>query len=204
MNRRRGLVAALIVVAGLAVVLALALRSPGAGVPRPLTASTHARGLSLSIPRGFHDYPLHGDPTTPGVFGRVLTDFRLPAEHPRGWRSTIEWELARWDGAQWRFMAVKHHDYGPPSNGVALELEQTYGPGCIGPCPPPPVRLHLPLDPQQPWFQETLASGAPSYRWGYLRFRHELYYVMYWIGPDAPANDRDAVLRALGSIRPTT
>ena len=60
----------------------------------------------------------------------------------------------------------------------------------------------MPLSPSQPWYHERLATGAPGYRSGYLRFEHYVYYVRYWIGPDAPANDRAAVLRALRSIRP--
>jgi hypothetical protein len=135
------------------------------------------------------------------VIGHVLTNFRVPARHPRGWPSTIDWVLNRWAAAEAQFIAVKKHNYGPPSNDVALELKRAYGPwGHPG---PPPVRLHLPLDPNQPWSQQRIASGAPSYRDGYLRVHHELYYVMYWIGPDAPANDRAAVLRALRSIRPS-
>ena len=195
MNRRWGFAAAVVAIAGLAVGLALALRSsPRSDAARPLGAFTSAGRLGVSVPRGFHNYALPFDVYSPGPVGHVLTNFRVPAN------GSIDSVLTRWGAADERFMAVKHHDYGPPSNEVALELTRADGQACRFTCPP--VRLRLPLSASQPWSQERIASGAPSYRDGYLRFRHELYYVRYWIGPDAPANDRAAVLQALGSIGP--
>jgi hypothetical protein len=197
MNRRWGLAACVAVIAGLAVGLTLALRSsPGPGVPRPLTASTNVAGLSLSIPRGFSRYILHTDfyPHAP-VTGYALTDFRPPAH------KTIQMVFDRWGSADMRFMLVKNHDYGPSPDEVALEFQQTDARRCRFTCPP--VRLHLPLNPGQPWDEERPASGAAGYRSGFFRVHHAVYYAMYWIGPDAPTNDRVAALRALRSIRPT-
>ena len=129
----------------------------------------------------------------------MLTNFPVPAD------TTIERVLTRWSSAELKYVFVKNHNHGPPSNEVALELSQWYrdgnyqGPGRL---PPPPIRLHLPLSPNQPWDQERLPNGAPSFRSGELRFNGYVYFVKYWIGPAAPANDRAAVLRALRSIRP--
>jgi hypothetical protein len=69
--------------------------------------------------------------------------------------------------------------------------------------PDPPNLLHLPLTLGQPWFQEKLSDGKVGYTWGYLFVHGELYDLMYWSGPNAPATDRAAILRALRSIRPT-
>ena len=194
MSRRWVFAGALVAIAGLAVGLAFELRSPGPGVWRPLGASTSVAKLRVSTPRGFHNYPLPRDVYAAWAIGHVLTNFRVPTD------TTIDSVLRRWSNAQWKFAAVKNHNYGPPSTAVALELAPSPGPrfpdaGLI--------RLHLPLSPDQRWFQARLASGAPFYRYGLLRFHHRLYEVLYWIGPDAPANDRAAVLRALRSIRPT-
>jgi hypothetical protein len=181
-------------IVGLAFVVLLASVTGCGSSPE---SSASAGKLVFSPPRGLHDYRLDSrDVWSPGV-GHVLTNFPLPG------RRTVGWVLSWWAGASANFMAVKKHDHGPPSDEVALELVQLQGPfGCIGPCPPPRL-LHLPLSPDHgPWFQERLASGAPGYRYGYLRFRGDNYKVLYWIGADAPANDRAAVLHALRSIRP--
>jgi hypothetical protein len=129
----------------------------------------------------------------------VITNFGLPRN------TTIDNVLSRWAAAQSKYVAVRNHNYGPPSDEVLLELSQWYhnSPEYYPGRPPaPPPRLHLPLSPNQPWDQERLASGAPGYRSGEFLFHHYIYYVRYWIGADAPANDRAAVLGALHSIRP--
>lgn len=196
---RRWIAGGLVALAAVVGVLLLTLHSS--------QRSTH-ESLSLSNLGGLHEYAIRGNRGPggigPWVIGHVLTNFRLPAAaHRRLAPTGISWVLDRWRGARARFAAVKNHNYGPPSNQVALELTRAAVGGCIGPdCPLPPVRLHLPLRPDQPWTQERIASGARSYRDGYFRFDHRLYYVMYWLGPNAPANDRAAVLQALESIRP--
>lgn len=195
MKRRWVLAAGLAI---LAVVLALTLRwSPDPGVPRPLGANVSVGRLTLAIPLGFDSYsmPIAMGPGSP-LANRVVTNFRLPAH------KTIDRVFDRWSGARSKVNMVRNHNYGPPSDEVALRLDQITGDGCIGPCSPPSARLHLPLGPNQAWDQQRNASGAPSYRDGYLRFDRQLFYVMYWIGPAAPANDRAAVLAALHSIRP--
>jgi len=199
-NRRWGIAAALVVIVGFAGGLAFALRSsPDPGVPRPLGAPISVGKLRVSAPRGFHNYVLSGGVRAPGAIGHVLTNFQLPARHPSGWPSTIEWVLNRWSAAQSKNIALKNHNYGPPSNVVELLLTPSAGPRFPD---PRLIRLHLPLSPNQRWFPTRLASGAPFFRWGYLRFDHQFYEVLYWIGPDATANDRAAVLNALHSIRP--
>ena len=60
------------------------------------------------------------------------------------------------------------------------------------------VLLHDPQD-----FRDRFRPGTVSARWGSLGYRGWVYDVIYWIGRDAPANDRLAVVRALRSIRPT-
>ena len=120
---------------------------------------------------------------------------------------TIDDVLWRWGNARMRYAAVENHNYGPPANDVLLELTQSYQDGHWegpGPSLPPPVRLHLPLSPDQPWDVERLASGAPGYRSGLFQYHGYVYSVLYWIGPDAPAADKAAVLRALRSIRPAS
>ena len=189
MNRRWVLVVALVVIAGLAVGLAFALRSPGPGVPRPLGAPTYARDLSIAVPRGFYVYNLQaGGPHAPGVrpavVGHLLADFRPPPQ------TTIYKVLG--DGL--------------PLDEVAIELTLHTGPG---PGPEPPGNLHLPLSLNQRWFQDPRSyhdrfrSGTVSGRWGSFEYHGRMYDVIYWIGTHAPTNDRAAVLRALHSIRPT-
>ena len=184
MRRRRSVVALLITFAGLAVGLTFIFGSsgPGPGVPRPLTSSLRAGDLRVSVPRGLHSYEIFGGRligTRPPVVGHVLTDFRLSAH------VGIRRVFARWAAIQ---------GSGPPANEVALSLApgETLGPD----------RLHLPLTLNQPWSEEKLGNGAVGYRWGFFRFHDSDYEVMYWSGLAAPASDRDAILRALKSIRP--
>jgi hypothetical protein len=160
--------------------------SARSGGPRPLTSSTEVGEVSVSVPRGFYVYTLRGGiyraGTRPPVIGRVLTDFRLPAG------TSLASVLHQW--------AVSGD--GPPSDKVALELQQDFGAG------PGSNQLHLPLSPRQAWFRQHLANGTDAgYRYGDFRFDDLDYNVVYWSGPDAPPNDRVAVLRALRSIRPT-
>lgn len=194
LGRRPAAAVAVVALAGLAVTLAFALRSaPGPGVPHPLVGSARVGKLRVSIPRGFHVYTIGGErvvvgPRTP-VTGRVLTNFRLPTG------TTILDALY-----QWRLSGS-----GLPSNGVALNLEKF---GQMGPAPgiDDPGQLHLPLSVKQPWFQARSSNGrTDSFRGGTIAFNHEpyAYFVGYWIGPAAPANDRVAILRALRSIRPS-
>ncbi len=186
MRRRRSLVALLIAVTGLAAGLTLAFRSSAAGPGGSLALTTSARAgeLRVSVPNGFrrYDVPIGIGASHP-LIGRLLTDFRLPA-HTGIWSV-----LGRW----------AEPGLGPPANGVALKLQRWFSPGPVG---PGEDRLHLPLTLNQPWFDEKLNDGAVGYRWGYLRFHNAEYQVMYWSGPDAPAADRAAILRALESIRP--
>ena len=118
--------------------------------------------------------------TRPLVIGYVLTNFALPT----GLKAEDLW--TRWSAPG---------RPGPPANRVALELEpgETFG---------PMNSLQLPIAVSQHWYSEPLNSGALGYHWGFLRFHNADYQVTYWIGPDAPAADRAAVLRALKSIRP--
>ena len=189
MSRRWGIAAALTAIAGLVVGLAFALRSPGPGVPRPLGAPTYARDLSISVPRGFSVYNLQsGGPHAPGVrhavVGHLLTNFRDPPRTAMG--------------------NVLSH--GLSENEVAIELVLHTAPG---PGPSSPFNLHLPLSLHQRWFHDPqdfhdrFRPGTVSARWGSLGYRGWVYDVIYWIGRDAPANDRLAVVRALRSIRPT-
>jgi hypothetical protein len=185
MRRRRSLVALLLAFAGLAVCLTFIVRpsAPGPGAPRSLSSSERAGGLKISVPAGLRSYyvPIGIGASHP-LIGHLLTDVRLPA-HANIW--TV---LGRWG------------ESGPPANGVALKLQRWFSPGPVA--PPGADRLHLPLTLGQPWFQEKLKDGAVGYRWGYLTFHNVEYQVMYWSGPNAPAADRAAILRALGSIRP--
>jgi hypothetical protein len=179
MRRRRSLAALVLAVAGVAVGLSFALRSPsgGTGLPRPLTASVRAGELKVLVPQGFSRAAIHdGIGRPPPVSGYVLADYSLPAA-TSGWIFPAESD--------------------PPANRVGLELNVWYG---IGPAPSD--QLHLPLSLRQPWSKQKLTDGTAGYRWGFLRFRKMDYEVMYWSGPDAPANDRTAILRALESIRP--
>jgi hypothetical protein len=201
MNRRWALAAALVVIVSFAGGAALRVSAAHDGV-NPGQAFTPPLPLGVSVPSGFREYALHGDIRAPGVIGRVLTDFRVPPDWRIGDMRLPESMLLRWNNARDKYVAVKNHNYGPPSNVVALSFTKVYGPFCIGPCPPPSVRLHLPLDPNQPWDEARTASGRLSYRSGLFRFRRFLYAVTYWIGPDATKNDRAALLRALRSIRP--
>ena len=194
MNRRWGFAAGLVVIAALAVGLAFALRSS----PQPSSASVGR--LTLPVPRGLNSYPVPvwRGPGAPLAI-HVITNFRVPDD------TTIDRVLDRWSMAGLKYVFVENHNHGPPSDAVALELIQDYRDGhYVGPkfVPPPPVQLHLPLSPNQPWGQARLPNGAPSFRSGRFHFHGYVYFVKYWIGPDAPANDRDAVLRALRSIRP--
>lgn len=195
MSRSRGLAALAALTVAVGIGLAVALHSSAA------RASARVGHLVLPVPSGFNSYRV---PMRRGVGeqlgNRVITDFRVPDQAPPGWSSGIERMLSRWGAAQFKFMAVKHHDYGPPADGVALQLSWSDSQWCRFTCPPP--KLHLPLTQHQPWYQEHVASGARSYRWGELRFHGGVYYVMYWLGPNASAHDRAAVLRALRSIRP--
>ena len=115
------------------------------------------------------------------VIGHVLTNFQVPP------RMNIQRVLGHWATA------------GPSSSRVALKLERW---------PFTPVGpflsdwLHVPLTLQQSWAEQKLNDGRVGYRWGSLRFHNQLYVVTYWSGPQAPADDRSAVLRALKSIRP--
>ena len=180
MRRRRSLVALLIAFAGLAVGLTFVFRS-GPGVPRPLTSSARAGGLRVSVPPGLRSYDVPiGIGASHPLIGHVLTDVRLPAH------VDIYTVLGRWGKSG-------------PANGVWLKLQLWFPPGPIG---AGADRLHLPLTLGQPWFQDKLRDGRVSYRWGYLTFHNVEYQVMYWSGPNAPASDRAAVLRALESIRP--
>ncbi|MDX6480587.1 MAG: hypothetical protein QOG85_1097 [Gaiellaceae bacterium] len=193
MNRRRGIAAALVTTAGFAVGLAFALHSS------PDLPSATVGRLILPIPRGFNSYPrpVNRGPGSP-LASRVITNYPVPAD------TTIDRVLSHWAAADMKYVYVKNYNHGAPSFVVALELslDSPDGPGCIGPCPPPSVRLHLPLDPSQPWVQEQVANGDPSFRHGYFRFHGQLYSVVYWIGGDAQPSDRAALLSALRSIRP--
>jgi hypothetical protein len=82
---------------------------------------------------------------------------------------------------------------GPPANQVGLFVNEWFA---IGP-PPGNDRLRFPLGPRRRWIR--LANGMKV---GSVRFANMDYEVAYWVGPDAPANDRVALLRALRSIRP--
>jgi hypothetical protein len=172
-------VAALVSIIGLAVGVAFALR-PSAG-----ETAARAGHLTISVPRGFHDYAIRGGMYRTGtrapVIGHMLTDFRLPAD-------TTPWQM------QDRWAAL--HGNGPPRNRVALILEENW---VIGPIAD---KLHLPLTLGQPWSHETFANRPAGYRWGGVRFSNLDYEVVYWSGPSAPASDRKAVLEALRSIRP--
>jgi hypothetical protein len=182
MRRRRSLVVLVIAFAGLAVGLTLIFRS-GPGVPRPFTSSARPGELRVSVPPSLRSYDVPvGIGTRKPVIGHLLTDFRLPA-HVDIWRVLGHWATT-----------------GPAANGVALEVQLWLSPGPVGPVSV--RRLHLPLTLSQPWFEERLKDGAVGYRWGYLMFHHAEYQVLYWSGPDAPAADQAAVLRALKSIRP--
>ena len=171
--------AALIVLGGAGVALAVGLRSPSAQRPSVLRAGK----LSVSVPRGFSVYNIRGGHLLGArapVVGRVLTNFRLPA-HTTWLRVLDQWAAMRGNG--------------PPSDEVALILEpgETLGPD----------KLHLPLSLKQPWDREHFADrSVGGYRVGFLRFAASDYEVIYWSGTSAPERDRAAVLRALRSIRP--
>ena len=85
---------------------------------------------------------------------------------------------------------------GPPENRVGLSVDAYAGMG-----PPVIAKLHLPLTLDQPWNTYHLADGGVGARWGSFEYRGEEYGITYWSGPNAPAKDRAAVLRALRSIR---
>jgi hypothetical protein len=89
-----------------------------------------------------------------------------------------------------------HTTSGPLPNQVGLELQRFNDFAQV------PVRLHLPLSLNQPWFSER-CSVAVGCRYGLLRVSGRTYLVTYWSGPKAPAGDRAAILSALSSIRPT-
>ena len=179
MRRRRSLAALLIALAGLAVGLPLAWRSPaaGPGAPRLHTSSLRAGKLKVSVPQGFHGYAV-GDVIARRlrVTGQVVTDDGLPA----GADAFDVWGY--WSGVS-----------GPPATGVALGVRLAEGWGRY-----PREYLHLPLTLDQAgWFEQRLNDGVASYRYGFIRFHKEHYLVNYWSGPAAPARDRAAILRAL-------
>jgi hypothetical protein len=186
MRRRRSLVALVIVVAGLVVGLAFALRSsgPGSSGPLALTSSLRAGDLRVSLPQGFNTCDIRGGiyrvGTRPPLIGHVLANWHLPT------------------GSDcWKTLDYSAAVGGRPANGVALDLDVSFA---IGPVSD---GLHLPLTPgQHGWFTGKLANGAVGPRYGWFRFHNADYRVMYWIGPDASARDRDALVRALESIRP--
>ena len=134
------------------------------------------------MPPGFNRYTIRGGiglvHGLPPVSGYVLADYSPPAE-----TSGL--------GDMWPDGSA------PPANRVALELNIDWGIGSV-----PSGQLHLPLTLRQPWSKQKVNDGAAGYRWGFLRFRNMDYQVMYWSGPNAPATDRAAILRALKSIRP--
>jgi hypothetical protein len=177
MGRRGLFTAALVAIAALAVALALALRpSPGPGgpgVPQSLGGSLRVGKVSVSIPRGFYVY------TQRDGVGYVLTNYRVPASDVHD---------------NWVDVLIGN---GPPRNGVALQLNKDTLSG------PFSAQLQLPLNLNQRWYLARPAMFAAGVQSGYFQFDNQAYYVMYWIGPAAPPNDRAAVLRALRSIRPT-
>lgn len=61
-------------------------------------------------------------------------------------------------------------------------------------------RLHLPLDLDQSWWQDEVATG--THRWGLLHFRGQDYLIRIWIGRTASARARTALMHALASVRP--
>ena len=157
-------------------------------MPRPLGAPAYARDLSISVPRGFNVYNLgaggpHAPGARPAVVGHLLTNFHRPPQTAMG----------------------KVLSDGLSENEVAIELTLHTGPG---PGPGPPFNLRLPLSLHQRWFQDPqdfhdrFRPGTVSARWGFLGYRGRAYDVIYWIGRDAPTNDRVAVRRALRSIAP--
>jgi hypothetical protein len=189
MRGRRSFLALGLMLAGLAVGLTFALRSPAGGpvVSRPLTSSVNAAGVRVSVPRGFSTYPIRGSGPgrisgRPPLIGHGLADFAVPA-HVSIYGVFDKW--AALDGS------------GPPANVVALQISLNVNPG-----PDPATLLHLPLTLSQPWFHEKLSKGKVGYRWGSLFTNGEVYNLFYWSGSEAPANDRVAILRALESIRP--
>ena len=157
--------------------------STGHGAPRLVFSASRVGELRFSVPRGFNEYAVLA-PMAPAVAGHVLTDFSVtdPVKFEDVW--------GRW---------TPTYVSGPPLNRVALEL---FIPR-LG-LPPGAHRwLRMPLTFNEPgWQDEKLTDGSLGYRFGWFRFHHVGYQVLYWSGPDAPANDRAAVLRALKSIRP--
>ena len=87
----------------------------------------------------------------------------------------------------------------PPARRTALQVPRItpFGPA------EPFTRLHLPLSLDQPWQIARAGNGTTGYRYGAFRLHGQIYTVFVWNGPSAPPHDRSALLRALGSIRPT-
>ena len=164
----------------LAGVAVLALAGCGGGkeaTPCP-GASMHLGALRLTVPHGFKRYDLRGgiypEGTRPPVIGVVVTDYRLKAHSP-----------LRIHG----FVPVPPHE-----NRVILTLGRWFG---LGPEPPPGLRLPISLD--QHWVSRRFAHGTRRY--GFFRFRGQLYEVFFWAGRAAPTHDRKCVRQALMSIQ---
>jgi len=177
MGRRGRFTAALLATAAVAIALAFALRPSlgpgGPGAPQSLGGSTRVGKVSVSIPRGFYVY------TQRGGVGYVLTNYRVPSSDIHdNWVDVLSGN-------------------GPPPNGVALRLNKD---SLNDPWTP---RLQLPLKLNQTWYRTRAVNWAAAAHGGGFVFDNQAYYVLYWIGPAAPANDRAAVLQALRSIRPT-
>jgi hypothetical protein len=186
-RHRRLLIAAGLLLATVAIGLTLGLRSGGGGPTGGLAtagASVRVGALRLSVPRGFRQYTVRGGSCNPGTrlppIGLLLTDYPV--------KNGVGGAFCRWSDFKV-----------PPPRRTALQVERVipFGPA------EPFTRLHLPLSLDQPWQIARAGNGTTGYRYGAFRLRGQIYVVSVWNGPSAPRSDRRALLRVLGSIRPT-
>jgi hypothetical protein len=169
--------------AGAATALALALLPSGTSTPSGFVSggSVSVGRLTVTVPRGFNRHEIRGGfykvGTRPPVIGQILTDYRVSAH------SLL-------------YKGGNFPESGPAS-GVLFEVQlwlRLYR----------STRLHLPLSLDEQWFRTSLPEGTRL--WGLLsdgRPGHIPYVLVLWIGRDAPASDRAALLHALAAIHRT-
>jgi hypothetical protein len=186
-RHRRLFIAAGLLLAAFAIGLTLGLRSGGGGPNGGLGtagASVRVGALRLSVPRGFRQYTVRGGSCNAGTrlpaIGLLVTDYAV--------KNGVRGAFCKWSD----FKA-------PPARRTAFQVERwtPFGPS------DPFTQLHLPLSLDQPWQIARAGNGATGYRYGAFRLHGQIYVTFVWNGPSAPPRDRSALLRALGSIRPT-
>ncbi len=137
--------------------------------------------VALSVPRGFRQYPVSGPGPSASAAGVLLADYAV--------KGGIRGAFYKWSDSK-----------APPPGRTAVQVEEWSG---FGPAAPF-TRLHLPLSLDQPWTLAHGTNGHNGYRYGAFVLHGQIYKVFVWDGPSAPWHDRNALVRALASIRDAT